>query len=283
MKTENARTFATEIQINAPAEVVWKALTDAEELQRWFPLDAKVEAGEGGFIELRWGGAYEWTLHTIRWQENNNLRFVYNSNQDFTVNESSLNAPEAGEEEESDAEGHELTVEITLTEGAGQTTVRVVHSGFGSGSRWDEEFDAVSRGWPLEMRALRHYLENHRGKERVVIWARRMLDLPVDRAWRKLTAENGFLGKISIDQLNENDTYRTITTTGHEFRGIVCYKQAPTDFVATVQNLNNALFCLWFDRFGGNLVINLWLSAYGLPASQVQALEESWEDYVDMM
>ena len=39
---------------DVPPEVVWRALTDAEELARWFPLAARVE-GVGGAISLSWG------------------------------------------------------------------------------------------------------------------------------------------------------------------------------------------------------------------------------------
>jgi len=34
------------------AESVWKALTNAEELKRWFPLEARAEPGKGGKIRL---------------------------------------------------------------------------------------------------------------------------------------------------------------------------------------------------------------------------------------
>ncbi len=38
-----------EIEINAPAEEVWNALTDPKELEKWFPLEARVTppTGEG--------------------------------------------------------------------------------------------------------------------------------------------------------------------------------------------------------------------------------------------
>lgn len=34
---------------------MWRAISDAEELQRWFPLSAEVEPGEGGTVTLAWG------------------------------------------------------------------------------------------------------------------------------------------------------------------------------------------------------------------------------------
>ena len=44
------RTIEKELEIDAPIEAVWKALTDAEELTNWFPLEARVKPGVGGSI-----------------------------------------------------------------------------------------------------------------------------------------------------------------------------------------------------------------------------------------
>jgi uncharacterized protein YndB with AHSA1/START domain len=44
-----------EIEVAAPVEAVSKALTDAAELSRWFPLEAEVKPGVGGTIRLSWG------------------------------------------------------------------------------------------------------------------------------------------------------------------------------------------------------------------------------------
>ena len=42
------RLFEMSIDIEATPEHVWKALTDAAELTRWFPLQARVTPGTGG-------------------------------------------------------------------------------------------------------------------------------------------------------------------------------------------------------------------------------------------
>lgn len=39
------RRVEREVKINAPIAEVWKALTDAKELARWFPLEARVTPG----------------------------------------------------------------------------------------------------------------------------------------------------------------------------------------------------------------------------------------------
>ena len=48
---KGTRTQQHEIVIDAPLEAVWKAITDAEELTRWFVEEAKVVPGVGGTIE----------------------------------------------------------------------------------------------------------------------------------------------------------------------------------------------------------------------------------------
>ena len=53
---KGTRTQQHEIVIDAPLEAVWKAITDAEELTRWFVEEASVEPGVGGTIASSWGG-----------------------------------------------------------------------------------------------------------------------------------------------------------------------------------------------------------------------------------
>ena len=55
MAIKETRTIEIEFPIDAPVDAVWKALTDPEELVKWFPLEAKVEPGAGGAVELSWG------------------------------------------------------------------------------------------------------------------------------------------------------------------------------------------------------------------------------------
>src|SRR5262245_54840243 len=43
------------VEVAAPREMVWKALTDPSEITRWFAPIASAEPGAGGFIEISWG------------------------------------------------------------------------------------------------------------------------------------------------------------------------------------------------------------------------------------
>ena len=50
---KGTRTQQHEIVIDAPIEAVWKAISDAEELTRWFVEEASVEPAVGGTIQFR--------------------------------------------------------------------------------------------------------------------------------------------------------------------------------------------------------------------------------------
>ena len=58
MSTEKARVVEQTIRIEASPDAVWKALTDAEDLANWFPLEARVTPGAGGSIWMSWRNEY---------------------------------------------------------------------------------------------------------------------------------------------------------------------------------------------------------------------------------
>ena len=53
-KAEKERAIDTTLEIAAPVESVWKAISDPRELERWFPLHARVTPGEGGEVFMSW-------------------------------------------------------------------------------------------------------------------------------------------------------------------------------------------------------------------------------------
>jgi uncharacterized protein YndB with AHSA1/START domain len=48
-----------EVIVDAPADVVWAALTDAGEIAAWFGADAAVDLRVGGAIRFRWSDGSE--------------------------------------------------------------------------------------------------------------------------------------------------------------------------------------------------------------------------------
>lgn len=123
-------------QIDAAPEKVFRALTDADELVRWFPSSAESDPRTGGEYVLRFEFEDESRNHTYAGQY-----------EDATPNER-LRYPWKGQ--------FETTVEFKLRQADGGTELTLVHSG------WTEEA-AESRqmheqGWTFFLDNLERYL-----------------------------------------------------------------------------------------------------------------------------
>jgi uncharacterized protein YndB with AHSA1/START domain len=162
------RAVERQIEIAAPLSAVWKALTDAEELIRWFPLEARVTPGQGGSVWMRWDDAETVEDRIDVWEPERRLRLV----------------GKAGP-------WSRLATDYTLEGKGGTTVLRVVSSGFGGEDDPDEVMQGFGFGWDFELRGLRHYLERHRGVRRVVAWARARHTMGYERAWAALTTVAG--------------------------------------------------------------------------------------------
>ncbi|MCG8608542.1 SRPBCC domain-containing protein [bacterium] len=273
MSVSNTRHVEKTVEIDVPVSDVWKALTDAEELKCWFPIDAEVEPGMGGKIRIAWRDEFEWVFHIETWDDEKHLRLVYDPAEDFTA--SSILPSDSPENTPNQREpAGPLTVDYHLEGKEGGTILRLVHSGFGLGANWDQEYDSVSRGWSSELISLRHYLQAHRGKKRDVAWAKATISQPADLIWAKLIGEKGLVVKGSLTHLREGDSYDIKIVTGHRLKGRVQFINPPKDFSGSVQNMNNGIFRFWIDRFGDRTIVNIWLSTYGIPKSDVREFED---------
>jgi uncharacterized protein YndB with AHSA1/START domain len=162
---EGTRSAGGEITIDASPERVWRALTDARELERWFPLDARVESGEGGTIWMSWRNEFASDMKILIWEPPRHLRTAW------SFHEGELPAQ---------------VTDYTLESEGGKTVLRVVTSGFPLDPSWDGWVEGTNRGWAFELRSLKHYLERHEGQPRHVAYLRRRVPLPVQVAWSRI-------------------------------------------------------------------------------------------------
>ncbi len=261
------RSIETSIEIKAPPEAVWKALTDADELTRWFPMEARVTPGPGGSIWTAWKGEFEDTARIEVWDPPRKL-----------VLASGIGA--AGMPAR-------LTQDYTIEARAGGTTVlRLVHSGFERGGDWDWEFDATRRGWDFELRGLRHYLERHAGRTRQTVWIRKKTEKSPAQAWQRLMGgtpgSHGLLSIKPVPPLKEGDPYRFVTADGETISGETRVYSPPRDFAGTVRELSDSYLRLRIDHpcssagVDRSIEINLWLSMYGASDIEVEVLEHRW-------
>lgn len=270
VKTPKTRKIEKTIVIDAPAEAVWKALTDAQELTRWFPLDARVKPGKGGSIWISWGPPYEGENWIDIWDPPNRLHVRdqwTESAQVDNVREVEKGVPA------------QIAIDYFLESSSGKTVLRLVHSGFGKSADWDDEFDAVNKGWSMELLGLKHYLENHAGSDRRVVWASAKVPRSQQDVWNRVFSHEGFLPPSNPESFSEGGTYSLLTPANEKLEGKVIGYHPPSHFSGTAVNLNNGLFRIWLESWSNpspRVHLNVWLSAYKVPYSKMLALQTSW-------
>jgi uncharacterized protein YndB with AHSA1/START domain len=278
-KSDETRTFETEIQLQADPEAVWEALTSPTELARWFPLGAKVDPRKGGVLHLSWGDAFSGTCRIQEWDPPRHLRTSW-------MEQPAADAPGTGARQEGgsaalirdDREAAtRVAVDYFIEGDKGRTVLRLAHSGFSTSPKWDGEYDGVSRGWTYELRSLRHYLVRHRGTPRHVAWSRRDIGIDAGEAWSRLMSSQGIVREGTLDNPVEGDHYAIVTATGDRLAGRVQVCKKGSDFAGTVDGMNDALFRLGIESCFGAPAAQLWMSTWGVPESDVRALEERFD------
>ena len=150
-----ARSVDTVVEIGAPVETVWAALTTPEGLRNFYCDWAEVEPGVGGTFQIGWGvgGLPPATIEV--WDPPTRLRFVY--------------AAPAGDDDVTTAE------EWVLRPEGDRTVVRLVYEGFGEGTDWDDFYDRFDATARLVVDLLANWLDRHGGRPLTKLW----VDVPV--------------------------------------------------------------------------------------------------------
>ncbi|HUP49972.1 MAG TPA: SRPBCC domain-containing protein [Thermoanaerobaculia bacterium] len=246
------RKVERKIEIDASPDVVWKALTDAEELKRWFPLDARVRPGEGGSLWLSWGEGSEWETPIEIWQPPRHLRTV-----DTTPGKEG-------------AGPLRVAVDYLIEAGEGTTTVRIVHSGFADDA-WDDEIDSIDSGWAAFLAGMKHYLERHGGQQRRLVSFRHPpVALPRPEVFGRTMAALG----LDPASLRPGSRYETTTRGGDRFEGVTALLAPPINFTATVENWNDGFLMVEIEPGRGRCRPAVWLSLYGEARGSGDAVEE---------
>jgi uncharacterized protein YndB with AHSA1/START domain len=245
------RSIELEIEIDAPSEAIWRAITEAEELVRWFPMEAEVEPGEGGRVWVSWGDGMSWSSRIAVWEPGHRLR---------SIDEPPPGAPPMPVE---------VALEYEIEGRGGRSVLRLTHSGFSPDAEWDQYIDSVTAGWTYFLRNLKHYLERHRGVARNLIKWRRPLTVAAAEAWRML-ADPSALGFANAQ---EGTQWKTPLLPGVAPGGEVWMVREPHNFACTIESLNDAVLFIEMEPGGEVEHCGVWLSTYGLPEERVRELE----------
>ncbi len=254
LPVDQRRAFEMALDIAATPDEVWRALTQAEELVRWFPMEARVTPGVGGTMLWNWGEGQDWESRIDVWEPGRRLRLVQDDARPYDTQGRPLPA--------GISEPARIAMEFTLETHRGKTRLRLVHSGFGEGAAWDTEIEGISEGWQAELRSLRHYLERHRGQGRYPGRAMLSTSMPREAAWDRLLGPDGFL--VTPSNPKEGDAYTVTTPGGQRFSGIVQLHLPRQTLAGTVAELGDGWFRLltWRDATGATGVW-AWVSTYG--------------------
>jgi uncharacterized protein YndB with AHSA1/START domain len=247
-KDQTDRSFSMTLDINATPEDVWHALTDAGELVRWFPLQARVTPGPGGTMFWGWNGQWAWESEIDAWEPGKRVRLVENRPA-FDI----TGQPMPGE-------ARQLAMEFTLETHAGRTRLRIVHSGFGQGSDWDDELESVSSGWQFELRSLRHYLEHHKHKDRYHASLHFVTGLMPDRVWERLLGQGGFT--VVEGSLTINERCVIVAPSGDRLAGKVEWYKPGADLFVAVDELDAGVLRISVWRASGQTGVQVWMTTY---------------------
>lgn len=253
------RTFTMAIDIDATPEDVWRALTEAEELVRWFPLQARVTPGEGGTMFWGWDDRWAWESAIEAWTPRERLTLV-DSRPAFDAQGAPL--PGAAQR---------MAMEFTLETDAGKTRLRIVHSGFGHGADWDDELDSVSAGWQFELRSLRHYLERHKGRDRIHAFAQRTSALAPAAIWSRLFADGALRVDQPLDRVNSPAREGTPCTLqvagGPPLTGAIGWHHPNHDLFIIADALDEGVLRWSTWRAAGQTGVQMWIASYA-PATR---------------
>jgi uncharacterized protein YndB with AHSA1/START domain len=261
-ESPETRSIECEIEIDAPIEEVWKALTEAEGLTRWLCDEARVTPGVGGSHWVSWGEGQAGESICEAWEPGRLLRM--------------RNLPGENSEYSKAAAATPFIQEYTIESRGGKTVLRLVDSGMPSSPEWDGMYDGKTRGWEMFFLALRHYLEKHPGQPRRNAVEMRPIKTSLHEAWEKLTGSEGLAASGSFENLEAGSRYAVTTSSGDTFEGTLLIKRPPKTICFTIENLNDALLAATFEEMGGTTYLYCTLATYGEESETATELQGRW-------
>jgi uncharacterized protein YndB with AHSA1/START domain len=240
-----SRAIEMEVTVDAPVEAVWKALSEGDEMQRWFPPEARIEPGVGGRILVSWGPGMEGEGMIERWEPNRRIAWVQGG---MPVR---------------------VVVDFELEGRGGTTVVRLVHSGFGADSDWDEMYDSTRAGWTYFLFNLAFYLARHRGTVRRLIFSRRKTSRPVAEVWRALLGKEG----LNVSSVTAGEKCTLAVGDSGRMQGRVEIVRAPHNFAGVIESLNDGLIFVEMEPGSPSWHCGVWISLYGVPEERARALQ----------
>lgn len=256
MSPEQARSHETVIDIKATPDEVFRAVSDAEEIVRWFAPQAKVEPGpdgkmEGGTYSISWGGPMSDPSTISHWEPGK--RFTGYKDRSAAYGKA---APE-------DAPMQRIVVDYLIESlGGGVTRLRLVHSGFGTGEGWDSEFESTRMGWPLFLQIMKQGLEKHKGEDSQTLYVMVPTTQSQEEVWKRLAPAEG---------------PRYTLPLGGGIEGQTQTYEAGHAFVGTMENVGDGLIGILCAPKMVSVCLTLW----GKTRERAEEIQTEWKAAIE--
>jgi uncharacterized protein YndB with AHSA1/START domain len=137
----SGRSLEKELFIKATPERVFQALTEKEDLKRWFVKKAEVDLCPGGAIRLEWAPDAVEIGKILVLEPPHRLSYTWEA-----------------------LEPSPTTITFELTAENDGTRLRLIHTGIGEGEDWDTYYTSVNSGWSVHLKNLTAWLETGIGE-----------------------------------------------------------------------------------------------------------------------
>lgn len=245
------------IDIDAPLEEVWQALTTGEGIARWFAPHAAVTPGEGGSVSIGWDPKEMWTTPITVWEP---LRRMQTA--------SEMPMP--------DGRVVRLAVDYYVEAHGGRVRVRLVHSGFDESESWDSYIDGLDAGWTYFLFNLKHALERHRGVAREQLSARFRTTVPAGED-HPVYGTKGLRVHPPVGGLQQGDSCR-LSLGGIDVEATVARLHPGRATAFVVPAWNDALLFVEREGLKETHQLGVWLSLYGVPETTAAQLRQALAD-----
>lgn len=244
-----------EIEIAAPPEAVWAALTEPDEMVKWYVEEASVEQREGGAYHVSWGEGMAGDGRIEVWDPPRHLCLVAES----AVAPQLPDAPHT-------------TEDYTLEVRGDRTVLRLVFSNLPASEDWDAFYEGTNLGWGAAFALMRYCLERQPGARATKAGAMGTTPITPAAVWERVVELLG--GEPS-------GTYHVTTPLGDEWSGEVVLAHPPSGrfgncaLAVSVAELGGALFHVGAEQHGGSTLVYAGLVQFGDPD---EAIAKAYRD-----
>ncbi len=246
-----------EVTLDATPEEIWKLITEAEGITRWFAPEARVEPGEGGKIFLSWGEGMEGECPIHLWEPGRG----------FGWTEKGTGVPKV--------------VEFHLESEGGKTKLRLVQSGFGEGAEFDDEYDAVNGGWRSFLSTLQFGVRYHAQDRCESVSHMRIVPASQETIIGRLNQVFGF--QPPLDSVREGDRFTGQLGALGSIQGQRLAPDKRGYYILTLEDWNRSTVGLFAERFGASIALTQQWRLFGEAGARAEALREAlpaWQEEI---